>query len=194
MATKKTPKKVNPEPGDRLGGKNSKAVVLTDAQREEIYKNGQFWMLRSTHGRQPIFQNPELLRDACLQYCYAVEKYPLLESRIFCYKGMVTKTSATKMRAMTLEGLYIFIGLSERAWLQYRKREGYGEICTEIEMIFYNQKLTGAAADLLNGRVISRHLGLKDSLDHSSTDGTMSTQPLTDHQKQMLEKLQDDEY
>ena len=180
--------------GDRLGGKKSKAVILSDEQRESLMNGNSFWMLRSSHGRKPIFANSELLLDACIQYFVAVEDNPLQEQKAFAFKGFVTKTNLNKMRAMTIQGLCIFIGISHDAWLLYRKREGFIGVCEEVEKIIYDQKLTGASADLLNASIIARHLGLKDKQDHSSEDGSMGTQPLTEKQKELLDKTLDNEY
>ncbi len=180
--------------GARLGGPRSKAVVRTmEEQQNQLYGNS-FWMQRSTHGRKPNFETPEDLFDACLQYFKTVEDNPLQEERAFAYKGDVTKENVDKMRAMTTMGLCIFLGISEEAWTDYCKRKEYSGICREVENIIYQQKLTGAGADLLNASIIARHLGLKDHQDHSSQDGSMSTQPLTRKQKEILEKIQDDEY
>ena len=204
VAKKKTKKKVKKKvkkkstkakPGDKLGGKKSQAVVLTDAQRKDLRNGNSFWMLRSSHGRKPIFKKPEDLFDACTQYFKACDDNPLQEEKVFAYKGFIEKENVSKMRAMTIQGLCIFIGINRDTWSEYRKKDnGFSVICSTVEEIMYNQKLTGASADLLNASIIARHLGLKDHQDHSSKDGSMSTQPLTKKQKELLEKVQDDEY
>ena len=156
--------------------------------------SNSFWMKRSTHGRSPIFKNNEDLFDACMQYLKYSEDNPLMEEKVFCFKGHVTRTEVSKLRALTLQGLCIFIGITRETWGQYRKKKDFSDICTTVEEIMYNQKLQGASADLLNASIIARHLGLKDHQDHSSDNGSMSTQPLTEKQKELLDKTLDNEY
>jgi hypothetical protein len=148
-----------------------------------------FWMLRSSHGRKPIFETPDLLFDACMQYFKAVEDNPLQEEKAFAYLGSVKKENISKMRAMTIQGLCIFIGMTRETWGQYRKKEDFSDVCATVEEIMYNQKLTGASADLLNASIIARHLGLKDHQDHSSEDGSMSPSESTLTKEQALELL-----
>jgi len=195
-AKKKSKKKTTSKNkiGDRLGGKKSKAVIRSEEEKQNQMYGNSFWMKRSTHGRNPLFNNPEDLFDACMQYFKYSEDNPLMEEKVFCFKGHVTRTEVSKLRALTLQGLCIFIGMTRETWGQYRKKEDYSDICTTVEEIMYNQKLQGASADLLNASIIARHLGLKDHQDHSSDNGSMSTQPLTEKQKELLDKTLDNEY
>ena len=79
------------------------------------------------------------------------------------------------MRAMTIAGLCLFLGISHETWSNYRDKKDFIGVTTWAEQIIYNQKFTGAAADMLNANIIARDLGLSDKKDHSSSDGTMST-------------------
>ena len=178
--------------GDRLGGKKSKAVIRSEEEKQNQMYGNSFWMKRSTHGRKPLFNNPEDLFDACMQYFKYSEDNPLLEEKVFCFKGHVTRTEVSKLRALTLQGLCIFIGMTRETWGQYRKKEDYSDICTTVEEIMYNQKLQGASADLLNASIIARHLGLKDHQDHSSEDKSMSPNQSTlseDDARRLLDDL-----
>ena len=59
----------------------------------------------------------------------------------------------------------IFLGIGDATWYRYKKEKGYEEywsIIAQVEKIIYTQKLTGAAANLLNANIIARDLGLKD--------------------------------
>lgn len=185
---KKTSKK---KAGKRIGGKKSKAVIRTEEESRNAMYGNSFWMARSTHGRKPIFKSPAQLWDGCLQYFEWVEENPLQEQKAFHAAGHITKTNIDKMRAMTIQGLCIFLGISEDTWLNYKKKRGedFLGICKDVESIIYNQKLTGASADLLNASIIARHLGLKDHTDVSSEDGSMSPSESTLTKKQALELL-----
>ena len=138
-------------------------------------KGNKFWELRSTLGRNPIFKNPDDLWDACCQYFDYVHENPLLEDKAFAFQGVVTHEPVAKMKAMTMNGLYLFLDIDRATWAEYRVKEGFSAVTTRAEDVIYEQKFTGAAADLLNANIIARDLGLQDKqqLDHSSTDGTM---------------------
>ncbi len=171
-----------------LGGKNSKATKLTEKQRKALMYGNSYWMKRSSHGRKPIFKKPADLLDAGLQYCKHVEDNPLKEEKVFCYQGEVTKTTINKMRAMTEEGLCTYIGISLETWRKYKLKPDFVAVCKQIQTIFYEQKLTGASADLLNASIIARHLGLKDRTDLSSDDGSMSPKTVRELSEEELKE------
>ena len=132
-------------------------------------KGNRFWEARSSHGRNPIFETPDDLWSACCEYFEWVENNPLWEAKAFAYQGDVTIEKIPKMRAMTLSGLYLFLDIAEATWANYKKREDFLVVVSCAEAIIYEQKFTGAAADLLNASIISRELGLLDKAgnDHS---------------------------
>lgn len=140
-------------------------------------KGNRSWEARSSHGRKPIFERPEFLWVAACEYFHWAAENPLYESRVVSAKGVPRAVQVPKMRAMTIKGLCIFIDISYSCWLDYGKREEYVEITTRISDIIYDQKFSGAAADLLNANIIARDLGLKDTKahEHSGPDGA----PLT---------------
>lgn len=129
-------------------------------------KGNQFWKARSSHGRKPIFENPEQLWEVCTEYFQWVEDNPLQEEKLFAYQGKITRETANKMRAMTLDGLCLFLGISDQTWRDYRKREDFLGVITRAEQIIRVQKFEGAAADLLNANIIARDLGLADKKEH----------------------------
>lgn len=133
----------------------------------------KFWLARSSHGRNPKFDNPEVLRNACYEYFEWCENNPLYEEKLFHAQGIITKDTVTKMRAMTLSGLCLFIDIDLGTWDNYRKNQDFFRVTKEIEQIIYNQKFSGAAADLLNANIIARDLGLADKQqnEHTGVDG-----------------------
>ena len=118
--------------------------------------------MRSTHGRNPIFKNPDDLWDACCQYFDYIHENPLLEDKAFAFQGVVTHEPVAKMKAMTMRGLYLFLDIDRATWAEYRAKEGFSTVTTRAEDVIYEQKFTGAAADLLNANIIARDLGLQD--------------------------------
>lgn len=135
----------------------------------------EFWKQRSSHGRKPIFETPEALEAACLEYFEWVEANPLYSAEAFAYQGHVTIKPIAKMRAMTISGLCIFLDISQQAWGEYRQREGYGEVATRVDEIIRTQKFEGASAGLLNANIIARDLGLADK---SESETRLTLQPV----------------
>ncbi|EKN5995675.1 DNA-packaging protein [Yersinia enterocolitica] len=136
-------------------------------------KGNKFWEARSSHGRNPKFNSPDELWAACCEYFEWVEKHPLWETKAFAFQGVVTKATLPKMRAMTMMGLCLFLDIGTSTWADYRNKDDFSEVITRAEQIIYEQKFTGAAADLLNANIIARELGLKDATvnEHTGKDG-----------------------
>ena len=139
----------------------------------QFQKGNKFWLARSSHGRNPIFSNPEQLRNACYEYFEWVENNPLYEEKIFHAQGVITKDTVAKIRAMTISGLCLFLDICENTWTNYKKQPDFLSITLEVEKVIYNQKFTGASADLLNANIIARELGLADKQqnEHTGVDG-----------------------
>ncbi len=141
-------------------------------------KGNKFWEVRSSHGRNPIFAKPDDLWDACTQYFTWVEDNPLEEAIV--YQGKVATEGKKLMRAMTISGMCLYLDICEDTWANYRKKQDFIAVITRAEKIIYNQKFSGAAADLLNANIIARDLGLKDNTSSEITgkDGEPLVDPI----------------
>lgn len=150
----------------------------------QFQTGNNFWLARSSHGRSPIFDNPEKLQKACYEYFEWVEANPLSEEKVFHAQGVITKTTISKMRAMTISGLCLFLDICENTWANYKKNPDFLRVILQVERTIYNQKFTGAAADLLNANIIARELGLseKQELKGKQEIKVMSVNELTDEQ------------
>ena len=135
----------------------------------QFQAGNQFWKMRETHGRNPIFESPEQLWTAACEYFQWVENNPLLEEKIFHSSGAITKDTIKKMRAMTIRAMCFFIGLSRQGWQEYSEKPDFSDIVKEIEDVIYSQKFEGAAADMLNSNIIARELGLSDKVQNEHT-------------------------
>lgn len=139
----------------------------------------QFWKARSKHGRDRLFASAELLWEACCEYFQWVEDNPLIEMRPFAYQGVVTQEPVPKMRAMTIVGLCIFLDIDEVTWRRWREVEDFCTVVSRAEQIIYQQKFTGAAADLLNPNIIARDLGLADKQEVKQTGQVVVSADMT---------------
>lgn len=132
-------------------------------------KGNQFWKARSKHGRDKIFSSPEVLWEGCVEYFEWVDDNPLKEQKVFHTDGRITHAEVSKMRAMTIGGLCIFLDIVIQTWENYKKDNDFLEVITRAEQVIKSQKFTGAAADLLNANIIARDLGLSDKQDVDAT-------------------------
>ena len=142
----------------------------------------KFWLQRSSHGRKPIFSDPEKLWDMACEYFEWCYETPLYETKAFAYEGMVTTEDLPKMRAMTIQGLCFFLDISDDTWANYSKNEDFIGICNDIKRVVFTQKFEGASAGLLNSSIIARELGLADKQEvkHSGNIGELSDDELNE--------------
>ena len=135
-------------------------------------QGNQFWKQRSKHGRDKLFESPDILWEEaqkCFEWC---DLNPLVE---YDYKGKdADKVTYDKMRAYTWEGLELYLGITSLR--DYKNNENYKDfqqVITRIGKIIYTQKFEGAAAGFLNPNIIARDLGLRDD-KKIEVDGTLS--------------------
>lgn len=128
-------------------------------------KENRFWELRSKHGRDKLFDNPLLLWEAACEYFCWCEDTPLIE---IDFRGKENEeVKLPKMRAFTMSALCLYLGCNENYFRNFKfqdrvDKEDFSMVIEAIKQTMYSQKLTGAAAGLLNANIISRDLGLKD--------------------------------
>jgi hypothetical protein len=139
-------------------------------------KGNQFWLARSKHGRDKIYASPDLLWEACCEYFQWVEDNPLWDNKVSQYQGAAVDMPVAKMRAMTIGGICLFLDIDVTTWREWRNNKDFSPVIAKADAVIYEQKLTGAAADLLNANIIARELGLKDTAahEHTSPDGSMT--------------------
>ncbi|EKO0251738.1 DNA-packaging protein [Citrobacter portucalensis] len=141
-------------------------------------KGNRFWEARSSHGRNPKFESGDQLWSACCEYFQWVEDNPLWEMKPFAYQGEVTQEPVAKMRAMTLTGLCLFLDISDDTWRNYRSNEDLLGVVSRAEKVIYDQKFSGAAADLLNANIIARDLGLAEKKEVKQSVSDLSDEEI----------------
>ena len=96
----------------------------------------------------------------------------------FAYQGEVTQEPVAKMRAMTLTGLCLFLDISDDTWRNYRSNEDLLGVVSRAEKVIYDQKFSGAAADLLNANIIARDLGLAEKKEVKQSVSDLSDEEI----------------
>jgi len=122
----------------------------------------KFWEARTKHGRNKLFESPEALWEACIEYFEWVEENPLIEAKVFHAQGKITTAELPKMRAMTIDGLCLFLDIDDCTWQRWRGEDDFKGVVAKADKVIRSQKFAGAAADLLNSNIIARDLGLAE--------------------------------
>jgi hypothetical protein len=143
-------------------------------------KNNDFWTLRSKHGRDKIFATPDSMLKAAYEYFKWCEQNPLIEVD---FRGKDLKeVKLPKMRAFTIEGLTIYLGVNKVYFNQFEDglkekkdqvSKDFSKVITHVREIIYNQKFVGAAAGFLNPNIIARDLGLSEKVEQTVNFPTM---------------------
>lgn len=147
-------------------------------------EGNQFWKLRSKHGRDKLFESPNLVWGAACEYFQWCVDNPLMS--IEQSRGARTKkdTEITqdgvqevdtglielpKMRPFTWEGVAMYCHCDVKTLRNYgkedEKNKDFLPIITRIREVVYRQKFEGAAAGFFNSNIIARDLGLSDKKD-----------------------------
>ena len=140
-------------------------------------RGNQYWRLRRQHGPKPKYENPKLLWRACCRYLDWVVENPLELIKLYSVAGELRQEGVPKVRAMSLHGLCVFLGISHATWHRYRQRPDFIDMMNCVESIIRTQKFEGAAASLLNASIISKDLRLGErpepELGESGNDGKL---------------------
>ena len=143
-------------------------------------EGNQFWKLRTKHGRDKLFESPELLWEAACEYFEWCEENPLEE---IDFRGKYAdQVVLPKMRAFTWHGLELYLDVySLRDYKTNPEYKDFSQVITRIEKVIYDQKFTGAASGFFNANIIARDLGLTDKKDFTVIEkGVMNIDPLGD--------------
>lgn len=150
----------------------------------------QFWKLRSKHGRDRLFANPQDLWEAACEYFEWCDANPFIKVEQSHKAGkpyfdekkgeMAVPPDHVKlpvMRPYTLEGLCIYLDVNTiyfnnfETSLKGKEDEsslGFSKVITRIREVIRNQKFSGAASGFFNANIIARDLGLRDATDITS--------------------------
>jgi hypothetical protein len=143
-----------------------------DPATGQFTTGNRFWEARSSHGRNPKFDAPDMLEDAIRQYFEWNESNPLYEAKLVSFQGVSTVEAIPKLRAMTIAAMCMYIGITDETWREWKQsRSDFSLVIAWAESTIYRQKFEGASADLLNPNIIARDLGLADKKMHEGTLG-----------------------
>jgi len=134
-------------------------------------KGNQWWRLRSKHGREAIFTDPDKLLEACYEYFEATS------NRKWKKKDWVGKDAYEVTRETdtpyTLTGLCIFLDVNTQYFSDfklsdtYKNNKDFSLVISHVEQIIETQQLEGAMVGTFNHNIVARKLGLIDKQENS---------------------------
>lgn len=125
----------------------------------------QFWKLANV-GTDKMFTTPDdLWVKACeyFDWCDANPWHKTDFIRSGDSAGTIVRLETA--RPYTIQGLCLYLGMSDDTFANYSQKEGYEAyfaICKRIRQVIYTQKFEGAAVGAFNANIIARDLGLVD--------------------------------
>jgi len=156
--------------------------------------SNQFWKLRSKHGRDKLFTEPTLLKEAAEEYFNWSDSHPMYEVQAVKSgenAGKLIKVPV--LRAYSLNALCNYIGCSESYFRTFKSTakpddKDFLTVIEWIENVIYTQQFEGAASNLLNGNIISRKLGLIEKTDVTTNGKEIMPEKSDDELKELLHK------
>ncbi|MNY42772.1 hypothetical protein D3C86_1776920 [compost metagenome] len=115
--------------------------------------------------------------EKAFEYFDWVESNPLIEQKVVVQAGEPIPYQVEKPRAMTIGGLALWLGISQRTWMNYREQEHLKDAVEICDQIIYTQKFELAAAELLNPLFISKHLGFTEKIEQTGTITNVNYSP-----------------
>lgn len=135
----------------------------------------QFWKLRSKHGRDKLFSDPEALWEAACEYFEWCGLNPWVKNEAVKSGDLAGQLiQIPTERPFTISGLCIYLGVNTKYFNDFADytqdkdddiSKGFSEIITRIREATYTQKFEGAAVGAFNANIIARDLGLADKKD-----------------------------
>lgn len=128
-------------------------------------KGNQFWKLRSKHGRDKIFKDPETMLKAAYEYFEWCTDNPITKHDV---RGKDADNVYIEIdRPFTMAGLCIFLDVNTLYFSQFEEglkenEKDFSLVITHIKEVIKNKKFEGAAAGIYNANIIARDLGLKE--------------------------------
>ena len=128
-------------------------------------KGNRFWLERldlTYDGRKLSVKEVE---EKSIQYIKTYIENPITEKD---FRGKDnSEVALEKPRAMILESLCTWLGISVATWKEWRKDKKYIAICTRVEQFMYSYNLEYASANQMNASIIAKKLGLVDKKEQT---------------------------
>ena len=165
---------------------------MGDSEESTQFKpNNRFWEQRSSHGRSPIFKDPDQLWEACVQYFEYINDNPEMIAETVKFQGFASVVGVPHRRNMSEDGLIDFLDICQKTWWNYKQNPDFLLVTEKVCRIIRTQKMDGAITGQFNANIIARELGLVDKQkhEHSGAVLTPATKEMTyDEARQLYQE------
>lgn len=135
---------------------------------EQIEGVDKFWEVKSKAGRKKIFETPDDLWNACVEYFEYNATRTI--NRVDFKGGFATRVVIPTPAPMSMEGLCIFLDVNTKYFNDFKDllKKGnpiddeFSHVISKVEQIIFKQQYEGATTGIYNANIISRRLGLAD--------------------------------
>lgn len=119
-----------------------------------------FWEMRSTHGREKLFNDHNALWEAACEYFKWCIDNPLYKAE----RGAANEIIKVPLtRPFTMHGLCNYLDCGVHYFKQFTApNDDFSAVIRRINETVYMQKFEGAAVGYFNANIIARDLGLAD--------------------------------
>lgn len=155
-----------------MKSKTPKKLKRTNAKAKPGDKRlgNQFWKVRSRHGREAIFTEPQVLWESAVEYFQWCDENPFQEQDY--RNGQYVYID--KLRPYTMEGLCLFLHVNTVYFRTFKKsltmeQKEFHTVIDQIEETIRNQQISGAQAGFLNQNIVARLNGLVDKQENKVT-------------------------
>lgn len=138
-------------------------------------KGNQFWKLRSKHGRDAIFTDPQVLLDACYEYFEATSKRKWKKKEAIKSGDKAgTSFDLETETPFSLSGLCVFLGVNTVYFNEFENSKTYAgnkdfsKVYTHVREIIDTQQFEGAVVGCFNASIIARKLGLSETIEQNT--------------------------
>lgn len=132
----------------------------------------QFWKKRSKHGRDKLFESPELLMEAVEEYLTYVDESPWMNKEAIKggeFAGQII--SIPTARPYTLTGLCLYLNCDTSYFRKFKTTcsEDFFTVITRIEEIILTQQIEGALVGAFNPNLTARINGITEKSESKVT-------------------------
>lgn len=123
------------------------------------------------------FVDAQDLWDAASEYFEWVQNHPLYSTHTFKIHSKVVTQDVPYDRPFTVNGLCLYLGISNTTLNEYYRREDFQETVEMIYQVISTQKYEGAVVGIFNPMIIARDLKMKDGTEVSGpNEGAIETE------------------
>lgn len=161
----------------------------------------KFWELRSKHGRDKIFTEPETLLNQAKEYFKWCDENPLYKNEMIRGGDLAGEIiPIPTMRPYTIYGLTMFLGVNKGYFDDFERglrgksdeiSKGFSVVITYIREVIYHQKYDGAVIGVFNASLIAKDLGLVEKTEVKTEVSGEVTNHNIDYSKLSDETLRD---